>query len=361
MKKKVFFITKDQVLRQLEEAGQNPAGRIEYLLGYNLLDEDKYEKSFANLPRGEVKGLVGTICHLIEWPFRKIVRIGIAFEVYPFLSKQIKAAEVIVCINDGIGLGLCFWKMLGLVKADVIVMMMGLPEKYRNLKGHPLLRFFISKILGRAAYILTLSDCARVSLRDYFHLKTERISTFRFGTNTDYWRPLTEVRRENFILSVGNDRNRDFPTLINALPDNLALKIITKIPIKTDKPNVEIINDFLSGDALIKLYNQAFFAVIPSIKLREESAGLSSDLQLMASNTAVIISRAQAIEEIFIDGVDCLFYEPENAPDLQKKIKALLDNNALRDKITEGGRREVLTTYNCQSMAKQMEKLIDSL
>jgi len=361
MKKKIFCITKDEILKRLVENNQNPGGRIEYLLGYNLLGENKYEKSFANLPRGEVRGFVGRLCHLLEWPFRKIVRLGIALEVYPYLRKQIRTADVIIGVNDGIGLGLCFWKMLGFVKADVIVMMMGLPEKFRNLKGRPLLRAFISTILGRAAYVLTLSDCAGVSLRDYFHLKPERMKTFRFGANIDYWRPLPEIKRENFILSVGNDRNRDFKTLIRALPENLNLKIVTKIPIAAEKAGVEIIHNFLSGEDLKKLYNQALFAVIPSVKLREESSGLSSDLQLMAANTAVIISRAPAIEEVFTDGVDCLFFEPENVADLRVKIKILLDDKALRDKIAAGGRQKILSFYNCRTMASEMEKLIDSI
>jgi glycosyltransferase involved in cell wall biosynthesis len=361
MKKKILFITKDSILKKLLEEGKDPDGRTEALLGYNFLSGEKYEKGYSNLPRGEIRGLVGRVCHFLEIPFRKIVHIGIALEAYPFLKKEIKAADIIFCVNDGIGLGVLFWKKLGFIKAEVIVMMMALPEKAKYLKGIPLINGFLAAILKKAAFVTTLSDIAGESLKKYFYLEPGRVRTFRYGTNIEYWRPQPEIKKEDFIFSIGNDRNRDFQTLIAALPENLSLKIVTKIPVATDKKNVEVSHDFFPGEALKKLYNQALFAVIPSVRLTEESAGLSSDLQLMASGTAVIISRAQAIEEVFTDGVDCLYYEPGNIDDLRKKIMTLLDNKALRDKIAEQGRQKVLNNFTCQKMAAQLEKMLDTL
>ncbi|MDD5528239.1 MAG: glycosyltransferase family 4 protein [Patescibacteria group bacterium] len=361
MKKKILFITKDAALKKLIENNQDPGGRLESLLGYNFLDEGQYEKSLANLPRGEIKGLAGHFWHWLEIPFMKITRLGIALEAYPLLKKQIKNADVIVCVNDGIGFGLCFWKKLGFVKAKLVVIMMGLPEKVKNFRRFPFVRGFISSLLAKAAVVLALSDCAGQSLKDNFRLRPELVKTFRLGTNIDYWRPLPGIEKQNFILSVGNDRNRDFQTLIKALPGNINLKIATKIPVDSRSEMVEILSNVSPGDGLKKLYTQALFAVIPSVRLKEESAGLSSDLQLMASGAAVIISRAQAIEEMFVDGEDCLFYEPENAADLREKIKTLLENKALRDKIAAGGRRKVLENFTCRKMAEQLEQIFDSI
>lgn len=356
--KKILFITKDSVLKKMTENGENMSGRMESLLGYNFLDPGKYEKSFANLPRGEVKSFVGHLCHLLEKPFAKIVRLGIALEVYPFLKKEIKNADIIFCVADGIGFGLLFWKKLGFVKADVIVMIMGLPEKIKYFEHFPFIRGFISALLKKASFVTTLSDCAGEKLKNYFHLDANRLKTFHYGADIDFWRPLPEIKKENFILSIGNDSNRDFKTLITALPENIPLKIVTKLPTREKKDNVEIINDFLTNEKIRELHNQALFAVIPSVKLKEESAGLSSALQIMASGTAVIISRAQALEELFIDGVDCLFYEPENADDLRDKIKILLNDKALRDKIAETGRKKVLGNYTCERMTERLEEII---
>lgn len=358
MKKKILFITKDTILKKMMENGEDMSGRAESLLGYNFLDPEKYEKSFVNLPRGEVKGFVGKFCHLLQKPFMKIVHVGIAIEAYPFFKKEIKAADIIFCVTDGIGLGLLLWKKLGFVKADVIIMIMGLPEKIKYFDHVPFVRGLISALLKKAAFITTLSDCAGERLKEYFHLNGDRIKTFHYGADIDFWRPLPEIKKENFILSIGNDGNRDFKTLISALPENTPLKIITKLPITENKDNVELIRDFLTNEKIREMHNQALFAVIPSIKLKEESAGLSSCLQIMATGTAVIISRAKALEELFIDGVDCLFYEPENANDLQEKIKTLLNDKDLRDKIAATGRKKVLENYTCQTMAERLDSII---
>jgi glycosyltransferase involved in cell wall biosynthesis len=361
MKKKILFITKDNFLKKLLENNQNPGGRIESLLGYNKLDEEKYEKSFCNLPRGEVKGLAHRICHLLETPFRKVVRLGISLEVYPLFKKQLKEADIIFCVNDSIGLGLLFWKKLGFVKADVIVVMMALSEKIKNFRRVPLFTPFISALLKKAAFVTTLSDCASNVLRDYFKLEASRVRTFHYGVNTEYWRMRPEIAKENFILSVGNDGNRDFQTLINALPENIHLKIATKLPVATTNPNVEILNNISPDENLIKLYNQALFAVVPSVKLETESAGLSSDLQLMSSSVAVIISSAPCIKEMFTDGEDCLFYEAQNTDDLREKIKTLWDDKILRDKIAANGHKKTLENYTCQNMAEELEKMLNQL
>jgi glycosyltransferase involved in cell wall biosynthesis len=361
MKKKVFFITKDSIWKKLAENNNSVDGRAEYLLGYNCLNEEKYEKSFSNLPRGEIKGLAGIFCNLLETPFRKITSIGIALEVYPLLKKEIKATDIIICVNDGIGLGLLFWKKLRLVKAEVIVMIMGLPERIKRFQHWPLINWFISLLLKKASVVMTLSDCAGASLKKYFQLEEKRVKTFHFGTNNDYWKPRPEIKKENFIISIGPDGNRDYQTLIKALPEKTFLKIVTKIPINLEKEGVEVISEFLTGEEIQKLYNQALFAVIPSKKLEVESAGLSSVLQLMASNVAVIVSFAPALGELFSDGENCLFYEPENPEDLRKKIDLLLHDKILRDKLIINAKRLVEEKFNCRKMAERLEKIIDNL
>lgn len=358
--KKILFITKDSILKKMMENGENMSGRMETLLGYNFLNPEKYEKRFANLPRGEAKGFIGKFCRLLEKPFMKIVRVSIALDAYPLLKKDIKEADIIFCVADGIGFGLLFWKKLGFIKADVIVMIMGLTERIKYFKHVPFVRGFISALLKKAALLTTLSDCAGETLKNYFRLNPNKVKTFHYGADIDFWRPLPEIKKENFILSIGNDCNRDYETLITALPENASLKIITKMPIGEKKIGVEIIRDFLTNEKIREMHNQALFAVIPSIKLKEESAGLSSTLQIMAAGTAVIISRAQALEELFIDGVDCLFYESENASDLQEKIKTMINDETLRDKIAAGGRKKVLENFTCQKMAERLDSLIEN-
>ena len=359
MKKKILFITKDPILKKVSENNEDLDGRIESLLGYDSLDENKYEKKFSNLPRGGTKNFIGRLCHLLEIPFMKLVRIGITLEIYPTLRREIKSTDIIFCVTDGLGLGLLFWKKLGFVKSDIIVIMMGLPEKIKRFKRIPFIRLFISSLLKKASVILTLSDCASKKLINEMKLDHKLIKTFYCGTNINYWKLLPHIDKENFILSIGNDGNRDFKTLIKALPENVPLKIITKKQIEEENKKIEVLKKFFSNQEIKELHNKSLIEVIPSKKLAVESAGLSTALQAMACGAAVIISRCPAIEELFTEGEDCLFYEPQNPQDLNKKIKTLWENKDLREKIAANGRKKVLDNFTCQKMAEQLEKIIE--
>jgi glycosyltransferase involved in cell wall biosynthesis len=360
MRKKILFINKDLILKKTLENGGQIDGRIENMFGYGFLDKSKYEESYAHLRRGGQKNFIGRLCHWLEIPFGKITRLGITLETYPVLKKEIKAADIIFCVTDSLGLGLLFWKKLSFVKAEIIVIMMGLSERLKYFRRLPFIKLFLSSLLNKASSVLTLSDSAGKILQNDFKVRSNKIKTFYCGTNTDYWRPLPEIKKENFILSIGNDGNRDFKTLISAKPENIPLKIITKKLLKAEKANVEISNKFYTNDEIRELHNQAAFEIIPSIKLESESAGLSTAEQAMSCGSAVIISRCPALQEMFVDGQDCLFYEPENPDDLKEKIRTLWEDKALREKIAANGRKKILEKYNCRKMAEQLEKIIEA-
>jgi len=152
--------------------------------------------------------------------------------------------------------------------------------------------------------------------------------------------------------------NRDYQTLIKALPENIHLKIITRKKIDILNKNIEILSD-ISDEQLRKLYNQCLFVVIPSIKLKNESSGLSCTLQAMACKKPVIISNTPPISEIFEDNKHYLTYQPENPENLRKKIITLYNDNNLQTYIAENSYNHV-QKFNAKKMATQLEQFIES-
>jgi glycosyltransferase involved in cell wall biosynthesis len=158
---------------------------------------------------------------------------------------------------------------------------------------------------------------------------------------------------------VGNDDNRDYRTLIKALPENIELVLVSKIKIDPMGKKVRQMSNISDLD-LRDLYNQCQFAIIPSIKLNYESSGLSSSLQLAACQKALIISRAPTMEEVFEAGKDCLYYDPENVEDLKDKITTLWKNQELC--LTLGlNAQNHAKAYDCENMAHQLESIISEI
>lgn len=357
MKKKILFVFKYNALNDIIKPDGKIVGPADFLFGMNLFNQDKYETSYINAPQGNDKNLTEKFLFIFEKIFSKITKLSLALEIYPKFKKQIKTADVLFCANDSIGLGVLFWKRLGFIKTDVIVMVQAIPERIKHFRHVWPVRWFISWLLQKALIILTFTSLVQADFIADFKLDKDKLRTFPFGVDTDFWKNMPETKKEGFIISIGNDGNRDYQTLVEALPEDVKLKIVTKRTVDTKNKAVEILSG-LSNEIVRELYNQASFAVIPSIKLKNESPGQSTAMQLMACGTAVIIPRLPTMEEIFTDKEDCLFYEPENISDLREKIKTLLEDKTLKDKIVIGGQKKVLENFTCQKMTERLEKNI---
>ncbi len=330
-------------------------GPYDFLYGYDKFSETK---NYLIATRGKRKTFIEKILYFVEKPFAFFVKLGFPLEIFPLFKTSIKESSYIFCVNDAIGFGLLFYKMCGIVDAKIIVLAQSLPERLKYFYWNRPLIWFVSKMLSSADKVMTLSSHAQQPFKTTFGIPQSKLSTFYFGVDVDYWSSYTNAKRENFILSIGNDMNRDFETLIAALPENMSLKIITRQKVRTQNKKVEILND-ISDSELRKLYQTAFFVVIPSKRLEYESSGLSCILQSMACGAPVIASYAPTLNELFKDVQEISYYQPEDQVCLREKIKMIQSDDILRRNLAEAGREMIINKYNTKNMARQLEAIIE--
>jgi len=356
--KKILFIYRHSALKKIHNSDGSTTGPTEFLWGMNYFDKDKSEIKYINAPREEKRKGIRKITWFLEFPFSKLVRIGFPIEIYQLYKSEIKWADEIVCVNDPISMGVLFWKLMGkLENKKVHCIIMSVQERVKYFKWcWPAVRF-VSKLLSKASNIVTLSDFVKDDFAKDYKLDREKLKTMYFGIDTTFWFPLNKVEKENFILSVGNDMNRDFQTLIDALPDDMELRLVTKKKVDTRNKKIDIISG-ITDEELRILYNKARFVVVPSIKLKNESSGLSCCLQAMACKTPVIISDAPPLREMFEDGIDCLFYKAENTGDLNAKIRLLLSNQDLQHNLAKNGYKKATEFYTSKKMGERLEYIV---
>ena len=82
---------------------------------------------------------------------------------------------------------LLFYKILGLIDAKLIVLMQSLSERLKYFSWNKPLIYLISKMLNSADKVLTLSTCAHPPLQKTFKVPANKLSTFYFGVDVDYW------------------------------------------------------------------------------------------------------------------------------------------------------------------------------
>lgn len=360
-REKVLFIYRTHLLKEGEH------GPKDFLWGSEWLDRSKYDVSFINVPRRERRSGFRLLFWLPDWLFARKTRIGLPLEIYPMFRLEILSARHIVCVNDQISLAMLFWRFAGRLKNQKLhCVIMSLPERVKNPSFSSLGRRVSFELVRRADSVLTLSDSVHHEFKHVFQVDPRKIRSIYFGVDTDFWVPSEQTRpgHRSFVLAIGNDLNRDYSTLIRAIPDEIALKIITQQKLGNEelwqKPNIEILNQWLSNREVRALYQQATFVVIPVKKVSSESTGLSTILQAMACGTPVLTADGRTIRELFEDSEACMFYEAENERSLRSNIIGLWENKDKSAQIGSHGLDLVRRTYSSQQLAGRLSDVIRS-
>ena len=108
-----------------------------------------------------------------------------------------------------------------------------------------------------------------------------------------------------------------------------------------------IMTDFVSDADLIALTSGARVFVFPSLY---EGFGLPP-LEAMALGVPVACSERTSLPEVCSDAA--LYFDPENVEDMAKKLKELVENNALRSQCMERGEKN-LERFSWSKAARQI-------
>ncbi len=157
------------------------------------------------------------------------------------------------------------------------------------------------------------------------------------------------------LIKAGQYLDLDFKILIAGTgPDGAKLKRLVK------KLNLENKTEFLGqikhGD-LPEYYHLADVFVRPSL-----SEGLGNVfLEAMATGLPIIGTLVGGIPDFLIDRETGLFCQAENPENIAQKIKEILENKSLREKLVRNGLALVKEKYSWDKIALEMEKIYQKL
>jgi glycosyltransferase involved in cell wall biosynthesis len=115
------------------------------------------------------------------------------------------------------------------------------------------------------------------------------------------------------------------------------------------KHRVFLVGDILHAD-LPRYVACADIFVRPSLA---EGFGIVF-LEAMAAGLAVIGTPVGGIRDFLKDGETGLFCEPGNPKDIAEKLKILIQNKPLREKLIKNGRQMVLDIYNWDRISENL-------
>jgi len=352
MKKPVIFFRFGMIDKILKDIDSQPK---EFLYGTgDLIKSDKLTPIYVEKNRNT---LLRKLLYIPEKLVSRTYILGMPFEIVLENVNTLKKSKAIFCINDAISFAVLFFKGLGLIKTPTITLFQSLSERHlRYFSGKPLAKKFVNYLLKQSDLILTLSSSSTNELISSFDIPKEKCDVFYFGTDNSFWKP-SDNQKEDFILSVGNDSNRDFNTLIDALAEKHKIKIVSRLKFKSHK-NVEVLNG-ISNEELRELYQKAKYVVTPSKLILTESSGLSTTLQAMACGTPVIASDSLPFREFFGRNKSIFLYEPQNPNSLRETIEEIKESDY--ERIRVNALETIQTKLNTDNMLNQINNFISKV
>ncbi|WP_417500287.1 hypothetical protein [Methylophaga sp.] len=278
-----------------------------------------------------------------------------------YLKRELfEKSDVVVVTTNTFGVCLAVLLRLNLLPCKLVFIAMGLVETNTPKRW-------------RVVYRWILANCGVLALaeRDSEALTTmigREVPYIPFGVDFDFWGASIEAEAaEKYILSIGNDRHRDYSSLVEAWrPWFPKLKIVTKLEVSPQTANVEVIygdwhRQALSDLEIRRMVNNAICTILP-IRDTVQPSGQSAALQSMACGKAVLLTDFAGLwnKDFMISGHTCLFIgKPGCVKDISDTVSDILTKPHELEEIGRNAREIVAKNLNCNVMSKSLMRFIE--
>jgi glycosyltransferase involved in cell wall biosynthesis len=228
------------------------------------------------------------------------------------------------------------------------------------------------RVAPRLDKIVTVSQASRAAIEHYFGIPAKEVSVVYNGTDTETFRPIDGVAKQQELLFVGRteDRKKGIGTMLEALtllPDSVRLKIIDgRIPEDGLVPRrirryalekrVTIIDRMLEVDELVEQYSTARIALVPSFF---EGFGFPAS-EAMACGLPVVANAVGALPEVVgSDGEAGCLIPPRDARALARAISDILSEPGRADRMGRNARRRIQRAFRWSEAAAELTAVFE--
>ena len=222
----------------------------------------------------------------------------------------------------------------------------------------------IIDLLKNIDHIFFFSNEDRYESCKKYLIDIKKTSIIPFGVDTNFWQP-NNNDRDDFLLSIGSDFNRDYETLVDSIPLNYKCSIISRMQVNIKKNyNIQILRgsygDNLIDDNEIKnFYQKCKYLIITTHDVFQPS-GQSVILQAMSCGAVVIFTKTKS--KWYMPHLkhkeNCIMVDCYQKNQIKKYISLLDNDSDLRKKISKNAINTIEQHYKSSNMNQYIEKLI---
>ena len=283
--------------------------------------------------------------------------------VLPHL-RDASRADVVVSTVDTVGIPLALAHRAGFLRAPLLYLAIGLPERLARLRGDRVRRVY-AEALSRTAAIVAYSEPEADELRRFVasHGLEASVEFVPFGVDTRALRPPVEEPVED-VVSVGADPSRDFDLLLGvaaSMPEVSFRLVVTadrSRAIGTTPANVAVEAD-LPFEEMLRRLERARVVALP-VRENSYSGATTVLLQAMALGKPVVVSRTRAIATGYelVDGENCRLVPPGDETLLGRALAHVLDDGLHARALGSSARTTAERWLTWDRYVERLERLV---
>jgi glycosyltransferase involved in cell wall biosynthesis len=326
---------------------------------YGLFDLQRAGLSAAMLSSsGRAPGAFGPTVDAVE----QVSTLTSNFGARPLSARlrlaDVGKAKVVISYTDGFSLSVGLARPSSPQRPVVIGGFHGLSDTEKRVApwARPIAHSLIRRSLARLDHLFFFGPSDREFAIETYGFARERSSVIGFGIDTEFWRPMPDEVAEDFVVTVGQDLNRDY-SLLAAAPGQHRTIIVTRQAIKLPPVTRHVTitagdyfgSDSMSDDDIRRLYNRARAVIVP-LKDVYQPSGYSVTLQAMSCGRPVVLTKTRGLwaPEHLIDGENCLLVPPGDAAALGASMGRLRSDQALAERMGRAARETVTRHFGLE-------------
>lgn len=188
--------------------------------------------------------------------------------------------------------------------------------------------------------------------------REESVAAIPFGFAPELFAPVSQSRKTNDIVSVGLDRGRDFPTLVEAVRGTeLTIDLychLSSNQIDTLPPNVRY-HGKVPYEEYRKVISQTKIMVVPTKEMSYPS-GQTVALEAGATGACLVLSDTPALREYFSEDTAFLV-PPGDIGAWQDALLGMTNNPSLRARLGSAAAHMIQEKYTYIQMWRKVDEL----
>ena len=250
-------------------------------------------------------------------------------------------------------------------RLPVVVINFGLNLIWR--RASPARRRWLRRSLGSAARIVCMGQSQTREFIELSGIPEERVDTLLIPIDDRFFTPLPAPAPDGpkKVVAVGKDLARDYATVAAAvesldvrvdfvtLPRNLeGIRLPPNVRVLTNVPSTELRNLYVQADCVVVAQRRDEFAY------GSEGGGLTTLLEGMAMQRAVVATERAIFHDYVDDGVEGLVVPPEDPAAMRAAIERVLGDPELARSLGAAGRARVERAHTTRGFAAQLAPLL---